>query len=159
VIPPKTRWVSQSGTVTDTGPSGPIFCSNRIVAPTTTNSYDSQGRLTTTLATGGSGSLVATFRGNHNIYTAWDVSGRPTAYRHPDLGAFNRISYDDSARTRTTAYFASPTTATETFDTNGNLVRSLTVTRVPPRPLSGGTEFVTTIDTMFAIHATRRVCR
>jgi hypothetical protein len=103
---------------------------------------------------------VATSRGNDNVYTAWDVVGRQTAYTHPtSFGASNHISYDDSARTRTTRYFVTPTTITDTFDSNGNLVRSLTVTRVPPRPLSGGTEFVTTTDITHVIHATRRVCR
>ena len=160
VIPPKTRWASQSGMGTYSGPSGP--CANRTSAATTTNSYDSQERLVRSVSTGGVGprSLVATSLGNNNVYTAWDVFGRQTAYGHPDsVGALNHISYDDSARTRSTAYFTAPTKTADTFDSNGNLVRSLTVTRIPPRPLSGGTEFVTTTDTIFVIHATRRVCR
>ncbi len=160
VIPPKTRWASQSGTATYSGPSGP--CENGTFSATTTNSYDSQGRLATSVSTGGISvrSLVATSVGNNNVYTAWDVFGRQTAYAHPDsLGALNHISYDDSARTRSTTYFTAPTTTTDTFDSNGNLVRSLTVTRIPPRPLSGGTEFVTTMDTIFAIDASIRACR
>jgi hypothetical protein len=159
VIPPKTRWASQSGMATYSGPSP---CANRTSAATTTNSYDSQGRLVRSDSTGGVGprSLVATSLGNNNIYTAWDVFGRQTAYGHPNsFGALNHISYDDSARTRSTRYFTAPTTTADTFDSNGNLVRSLTVTRVPPRPLSGGTEFVTTTDTIFVIDATTRVCR
>jgi hypothetical protein len=158
VIPPKTRWASQSGTGMYSGPSGP--CRNDTLSGTTTNSYDSQGRLATSVSTGPiGGSLVATSLGNNNIYTAWDVFGRQAAYAHPGLGALNYVSYDDSARTRTTRYFAAPTTTADTFDSNGNLVRSLTVTRVPPPPHTGGREFVTTTDTIFVTHATRRVCR
>ena len=159
VIPPVPRWVSQSGMGTFSGPSP---CVNRTSAVTTTNSYDSQGRLATSVSTGptiGSRSLVATSPGNNDVYTAWDVLGRPTAYRPFDYSeAMVRISYDDSARTRSTRYFGETTTA-DTFDSNGNLVRSLTVTRIPARPLGTTTEFVTTTDKIFVIHATRRVCR
>jgi hypothetical protein len=159
VIPPKTRWASQSGMATYSGPSGP--CANRTSAAATTISYDSQGRLVVSVSTGGVGprSLVATSLGNNNVYTAWDVFGRQTAYGRPDsFGALNHISYDDSARTRSTAYYTAPTTTVDTFDSNGNLVRSLTVTRVPPRPITGGGG-VQTADTTVVIHATRRVCR
>ena len=159
VIPPKTRWAIQSGTGTYSGPSGP--CQNGTLSGTTTNSYDSQGRLATSVSTGPiSGSLAATSLGNSNIYTAWDVFGRQTAYAHAGTaGALNYISYNDSARTRSTRYYTAPTTTVDTFDSNGNFVRSLRVTRVPPPPHTGGTEFVTTADTTFVTHATRRVCR
>ena len=158
VIPPKMRWASQSGMATYSGPSP---CTNRTSAATTTNSYDSQGKLATSMSTGpNSGSLVATSPGNNDVYTAWDVLGRPTAYRPFDYSAATiRIAYDDSARTRSTQYFTSRTTTVDTFDSNGNLVRSLSVTRVPPRPLGTTTEFVTTTDRILVIHATRRVCR
>ena len=159
VIPPKTRWASQSGMATYSGPSP---CSNLTSAATTTNSYDSQGRLATSVSTGGisARSLVATSLGNPNLYTAWDVFGRQTAYAHAGTaGALNYISYNDSARTRSTRYYTAPTTTVDTFDSNGNFVRSLRVTRVPPPPHTGGTEFVTTADTTFVTHATRSVCR
>lgn len=42
VIPPKTRWASQSETGMFSGPSGP--CLNDTLSGMTTNSYDSQGR-------------------------------------------------------------------------------------------------------------------
>ena len=122
VIPPRTRWLSQS--VTSTG-SGPSPCANGTSAATTTNSYDSQGRLAR--STGGVTSVVAPYLlGNNNVYTAWDVFGRPTAY--PPLeysAALVQISYDDSARIRATRYFITPTTTTDTFDSDGNPVRSL----------------------------------
>jgi hypothetical protein len=158
VIPPKRRWASQSGMATYSGPSP---CTNGTSAATTTNSYDSQERLATSVSTGpNSGSLVATSPGNNDVYTAWDVLGRPTAYRPFEYSAaLVQISYDDSARTRSTRYFTAPTTTADTFDSNGNLVRSLTVTRIPARPLGRTTESVTTTDTIFVIHATRRVCR
>ena len=123
VIPPKTRWVGQSRTVTNSGPSGPVFCSNNTTVTTKTNSYDSQGRLATSVSTGPRSSVATP--PNNDVYTAWDVLGRPTAYRPFEYSAaLVQISYDDSARTRSTRYFTSPTTTTETFDSNGNLVRS-----------------------------------
>lgn len=159
VIPPVPRWVSQSGMGTFSGPSP---CVNRTSAVTTTNSYDSQGRLATSVSTAPTishRSLVATSPGNNDVYTAWDVLGRPTAYRPFDYSAaLVQISYDDSARTRSTRYFTAPTTTADTFDSNGNLVRSLTVTRIPARPLGTTTESVTTTDTTLVIHATGRVC-
>ena len=159
VIPPITRWMSQSGVGTLSGPSP---CANRTSAVTTTNSYDGQGRLATSVSTAPTispRSLVATSPGNNDVYTAWDVLGRPTAYRPFEYSAaMVQISYADSARTRSTRYFTAPTTTSDTFDSNGNLVRSLTVTRIPARPLGTTTESVTTTDTIFVIHATGRVC-
>jgi hypothetical protein len=173
VIPPKTRWISQSGTgVTDSGPTGP--CGSRTSAATTTNSYDSQGRLVRSVSTGevglsiSTGSLgqtipnITTPRGTAD-YTAWDVRGRPTACRvtgpPPVTGS---ISYDDSARTRSTIVSnsgISTTTAVDAFDPDGNPVRSQRVTRFPRRPLSLGPDYVETADKAFVNHATRRVCR
>jgi hypothetical protein len=173
VIPPRTRWVHQSGTlVTGSVAAGP--CGDVTSAPTTTNAYDSQGRIVSSVSTGelglsiSTGSLgqtipnVTTPRGTA-VYTAWDALGRPTAYRvagpPPVSGS---ISYDDSARTRSTRIDMggiSTTTAVETFDSDGNPVRSQRVNRFPRRPLSTAPEFVETADTAFVIHATRRVCR
>lgn len=153
VSPPKTRWATQSATVTRSGPSGP--CGNGTFTGTTTNSYDSQGRLVESVVTG----IGFTFPGVTNeapgVYTAWDVLGRPTA-RSPWV-----ISYDDAARTRSTTLNSGGlnTTTVDTFDANGNPVRSRTVTRVAPPPITGGTESVETKDTMFVIGATVRVCR
>ena len=61
VVPPKTRWATQSATVTANGPSGP--CANGTFTRTTTNSYDSQGRLVSRVSTG----LGATFPGIEGI--------------------------------------------------------------------------------------------
>jgi len=162
VIPPRTRWASQSGTATSSGPSG--SCANGTFAATKTNSYDSQGRLVTSVSTGGIGfpSMMATSPGTNNVYTAWDVLGRPTAYSPPSFTP-SVISYDDSARTRSTKTssdgFITITTIVDAFDANGNLVRSQTVTRIPPPPITGGTALVDTSDTTFVIDATTRVCR
>ena len=173
VIPPRIRWVRQSGTVvTDSGPTGP--CGNRTSAATTTNSYDSQGRIVTSVSTGelgvsiSTGSLgltipnITTPRGTA-VYTAWDVLGRPTAYRvagpPPVSGS---ISYDDSTRTRSTTVNIggiSTTTALDAFDSDGNPVRSQRVTRFPRPPLTVGPEWLETADIAFVNHATRRVCR
>jgi hypothetical protein len=159
VAPPRTRWARQSGSVTDSGPDGP--CGNGTLAATTTNSYDSQGRLVISVSTGGLSfpGMAANSTGT-TLYTAWDAPGRPTAYSPPGLSpASISITYDDSARTRSTAFSTGTITTTlDAFDSDGNLVRSQRVTRVPPRPLRG-TEFVTTTDTAFVITATTRVCR
>jgi hypothetical protein len=159
VVPPKTRWVTQSAGVTRSGPSGP--CANGTFTRTTTNSYDGQGRLVSRVSTG----LDATFPGIEGIsegttvYTAWDVLGRPTAY--PLSPPRSVISYADAARTRSTTLNSGGLTiaTVDTFDANGNPVRSQTVTRVAPPPISGGTESVETADTGFVIGATVRVCR
>jgi hypothetical protein len=101
--------------------------------------------------------------GGTAVYTAWDVLGRPTAYRvagpPPVSGS---ISYDDSARTRSTTANVggiSTTTAVDAFDSDGNPVRSQRVRRVPRPPLSAGPEYVETADIAFVNHATRRACR
>src|ERR1051325_8876294 len=108
-------------------------------------------------------SMVAASAGADNIYTTWDVAGRPTAYQFPDgFGAMVHLSYDDSARTRTTVNGGGSSgsiTTVAAFDANGNLVRSVTTSRIPPPPISGGNEFVETEDTRFVIGATMRVCR
>ena len=170
MIPPKTRWASQSGMVTFSGPSP---CGNTTSAPTTTNSYDGQGRIVSSVSAGelGLSSTGSIGQTNPNItiprgtavYTAWDVLGRPTAYRvagpSPVSGS---ISYDDSARTRSTNFYNggfSTTTAVDAFDSDGNPVRSQRVTRFARRPLSPGPELLETSDTTFVIHATTRVCR
>jgi hypothetical protein len=161
VIPPKTRWASQSGTVTD---SGPGRCGNSTFAATTTNSYDSQGRLVSGVSTGGlSFPNMTAIPGGTAVYTAWDVLGRPAAYRiagpPPVSGS---ISYDDSSRTRSTTVNLggiSTTTAVDAIDSDGNPVRSQRVVRIPPPPLRGGSGVAETADTTFVIHATRRVCR
>jgi hypothetical protein len=164
VIPPKTRWASQSGMATYRGPSPP--CANGTFSATTTSSYDGQGRLTRSTTTGAGirfRSMVAASAGADNIYTTWDVAGRPTAYQFPDgFGAMVHLSYDDSARTRTTVNGGGSSgsiTTVAAFDANGNLVRSVTTSRIPPPPISGGNEFVETEDTRFVIGATMRVCR
>jgi len=167
------RWLHQSGTVvTDSGPTGP--CGNRTSTATTTNSYDSQGRIVTSVSTGELGLSISTGwlgqtipnittpRGTA-VYTAWDVLGRPTAYRvdgpPPVSGS---ISYDDAGRIRSTTVSMggiSTTTAVDAFDSDGNPVRSQRVTRFARRPLSPGPELLETSDTTFVIHATTRVCR
>jgi hypothetical protein len=163
VIPPKTRWASQSGMATSSGPSRP--CANGTFSATTTISQDGQGRLLRSTTTGGVSfrSMVATSAGTDNIYTAWDGVGRPTAYQFPEsFGALVHLSYDDAARSRTTVMGGGSSgsiTTVDTFDANGNLVRSLTTSRVPPPPISGGNEFVETRDTTFVIGATLPVCR
>lgn len=153
VIPPKTRWATQSATVTRSGPGGP--CGNGTFTGTTTNSYDSQGRLVGSVLTGGGFSFPGVIFEGTGVYTAWDVSGRPTA-RSPWV-----ISYDDAARTRSTTLNSGGLnmTTVDAFDVNGNPVRSETVTRVAPPPISGGTESVETKDTRFVTGATVRVCR
>ena len=157
VVPPKTRWATRSATVTDSGPSGP--CANGTFTTTTTNSYDSQGRLVSRGSTG----LGTTFPGiegfSDTVYTAWDVVGRPTAY--PLSPPRWVVSYDDAARTRSTTLNSGQLriTTVDTFDANGNPVRTQTVTRVAPPPISGGTESVETTDTRFVIGATVRVCQ
>jgi hypothetical protein len=171
VIPPKMRWVHQSGTVVTGSAAGP--CGNSTFAPTTTNSYDSQGRIVSSVSTGelglsiSTGSLGLTIPnittpGGTAVYTAWDVLGRPMAYRVAGPPVSGSISYDDSARTRSTTVNnggISTTTAVDAFDSDGNPVRSQRVTRYPRRPLSMGPEYVETADIAFVNHATRRVCR
>ena len=160
VLPPKTRWTSQSGVSTSNGASPP--CGNSTVTGTTTNSYDGQGRLARSVSNGGSASLITIPPGNANVYTEWDVFGRPTAYANPIGFAVSpvRISYDDSAHTRSTVNPAfANTTIVDTFDANGNLARHRRVSRTLPPPVSGLSEFVETRDTTFVIGATTRVCR
>jgi hypothetical protein len=157
VIPPKTGWASQSGLATSSGPSP--RCPNETYALTQTNSYDSQGRLLRSESTGREfrfRSMVATFPGTR-VYTAWDLSGRPTNYSPRLLGSPDVYRYDDSARTRSTVGGLS--TAVDTFDSNGNLVRSRTVSVTPPPVLSGSPALVQTWEAIFAIDATARVCR
>lgn len=159
VIPPKTAWASQSGMATSSGPSGP--CPNATYALTQTNSYDSQGRLVRSDATGREfsfRSMVATFPGTR-IYTAWDLSGRPTNYSPQILGSPDVYRYDDSARTRSSGATFGFSTTVDAFDSNGNLVRSRTVSVTPPGLLSGTPAFVETWERNFAIDATARVCR
>jgi hypothetical protein len=157
VIPPKTRWATQSATVTRSGPGGP--CGNGTFTGTTTNSYDSQGRLVASVLTGSGFNFPGVTYEGTGVYTAWDVFGRPTAY--PLSPPRSVISYDDAARTRSTTFNSGGLnrTTVDTFDANGNPVRSQTVTRVAPPPISGGTESVETVDTRFATGATVRVCR
>jgi hypothetical protein len=159
VIPPKTRWATLSASVTRSGPSGP--CANGTFTRTTTNSYDSQGRLVSRVSTG-LDALFPAIEGigeGTTVYTDWDVLGRPTAY--PPSPPRWVISYDDAARTRSTTLNSGGLNiaTVDTFDANGNPVRSQTVTRVAPPPISGGTESVETADTRFVIGATVRVCR
>jgi hypothetical protein len=161
---PETRWVSQSGMATYSGPSGP--CGPSTNTATFTNSYDSQGKLASSVSTGGGVAFLSTvaFAPGTHPYTDWDVFGRPTAYaplvETPSYRV--RISYDDAARTRTTVMPGNPlTTIVESFDPNGNLVRSQGVTHgaFPPGIQTPGGEYTDTSDTVFAIHATSRACR
>jgi hypothetical protein len=165
VVPPRTRWVSESGGVTENGPDRP--CASGTITATTTNSFDAQGRLLRTVSGGIPFPLVTertTF--GTSVYTAWDAVGRPTAYSPPSplSSAPQPIAYDDAARTRSTTFNSSTfSTTVDTFDSDGNLVRSHRVTRYPAPPitaaLTGLPDFVQTTDTIFAIHATSRACR
>jgi hypothetical protein len=169
-VPPKTRWLSQSGTVTVTGPDRP--CANGTVAATTANSFDTQGRLVRAVS-GGIPFLMVTERVPIGtlVYTAWDVVGRPTVYSIPSptfpVGP-QPITYDESARTRSTTYNLSNisfTATVDTFDGDGNLIRSRRTTRYPAPPITAATsptglpDFIETADTVFTIHATSRACR
>ena len=166
VVPPRTRWVSQSGTVTQNGPDLP--CGNGSVAATTSNSFDTQGRLVRAVSGGIPFPLVTERTTIGTIsYTAWDVVGRPTAYFPPPPPTTSvSIAYDDSARTRSTPLLStgfSFTMTADTFDSDGNLVRSQRVTRYPAPPITsattGATGAVETSDTTFVIHGTSRACR
>ena len=168
VVPPRTRWVSQSGTVTQTGPDRP--CGSGTIAATTTNSFDAQGRLVRAVS-GGIPFPMLTERIliGTSVYTAWDVVGRPTIYSPPSPPASSvpqSIAYDDSARTRSTILNIggiSFSTTVDTFDSDGNLIRNRRVTRYPAPPITAATtglpDFVETADTTFVIHATSRACR
>ena len=165
VVPPLTRWVSESGTVTTNGPDRP--CGSATITATTTNSFDTQGRLVRTVS-GGIPFPLLTERTTFgtSVYTGWDVVGRPTAYSPPSpfSSTPQPIAYDDAARTRSTTFNSSSfSTTVDTFDSDGNLVRRHGVTRYPAPPitaaLTGIPDFVQTIDTVFAIHATSRACR
>ena len=66
------------------------------------------------------------------------------------------ISYDDAARTKTTVVTSADAraTSTETFDSNGNPIRSHGVVRTN----LGGRELVTTTDITY-LTQTSRVCK
>jgi hypothetical protein len=160
VIPPRTRWASQSGTATYIGPTGP--CANRTSEGTVTNSYDREGRLVREDSTGNVSFPSMTWASETTtVYAAWDALGRPTAYTTSspawEPGSVSgSISYDDAARTRTIQSDIGRTIV-DTFDSDGNPVRSLNVLRT--RLGRTTPEFVTTIDTTFVIGATTRICR
>ena len=165
VSSPQTRWTTQSGMATYSGPANPFVC-EATYAMAVTNSYDGQGKLASSISTGTGVffSVVAFIPGTHP-YTDWDGLGRPTAYAPFDFSPLARdhISYDDSARTRTTVSGGGGLTVTtvDSFDANGNLVRNRRVahTSVPPSLAGPGYSFDDTLDTTFAIHATNRACR
>lgn len=156
VIPPRTRWTSQSGTAMLSGPAPP--CLNRTVAPTTTNAFDSQGRLTNDVSTGGIGfPLLTTAVEATVVYPSWDFLGRPTSFSLS--GGVRAVFYDDAARTLSIYNPGAFTTSVDAFDSNGNLVLSESVVRYPPgNPVNPRGGIAETIETVFVIEATTRVC-
>jgi len=159
-IPPTTRWTSQAGTVTLSGPGSP--CVNRTTAVTTTNTFDSLGRLVEDISTGRLGFplMMATSEGT-TVYTSWDLLRRPVSYYPPAVSITASISYDDSARTRSivSSNGFSRIETMDAFDSNGNPVRSQVVTRAPPPLMTQRPGSVETIEAVFVIEATTRVCR
>jgi len=95
-----------------------------VIGSTTTkgsqvNTYDGQGRLTRQENNGGMPSASVT------TFAAWDTAGRPTVANDVGRGFNNRrdITYDDTARTRTTRVNGGVLATVETFDANGNLTQ------------------------------------
>jgi YD repeat-containing protein len=97
-------------------------CQGGAITGTTTYTYDSERRLTRSVAVNptGQGSPTVTY-----AYTAWDSQGRPTTGTVSIAGgpAFPvSVGYDDGART-VTINAASASVTTITYDTDGNVVR------------------------------------
>ena len=82
-------------------------------------------------------------------YTAWDGAGRPTAGRDVGSGFDNThaITYNDTARTRTTVVNGGVVTTVETYDANGNQIATTA---------TGGNTFSNSTTT---ITATTQVCK
>ncbi len=137
VIPPRTLWVSASGTQTN--------AAGAVTTGSSTNTFDSQRRLMRTTDVSGAVPPATTT----TTYTTWDSSGRPTTARDVGPGYDNTriITYDDGQRTRTNTLMGGALVTVETFDADGNILRQVT---------TGGTTVSTTV---FATTATARVCK
>ena len=107
VVPPVARIQTQSRRYA----SGPAPNSE------VTYEYDA-ARRQTRLSTNMAGNLLLT------TYSAWDASGRPTAATVSSRASTINLQYryDDAARTMTTTNPAG--SQTETYDTDGNIIRS-----------------------------------
>jgi hypothetical protein len=97
-------------------------CQGGAITGTTTYTYDSERRLTRSVAVNptGQGSPTVTY-----AYTAWDSQGRPTTGTVSIAGgpAFPvSVGYDDGART-VTINAGSVSVTTITYDTDGTVVR------------------------------------
>ncbi len=109
-----------------------------------TNTFDSSHRITKTVNTSAGGESTTS-------YSDWDQAGRPT--RANDVGkGFNNIrtiSYDDSARTKTTVVNGGPLRTVETFDVNGSQIETLAT--------AGGAAVTT--KTVITVVASQRICK
>lgn len=132
VIPPRTYVVSASAVQTGSA-SG---------TSSAAHTFDGSRRLVSASNVSAAGTGTTT-------YTAWDASGRPTAGNDVGTGYSNAltITYDNTARTRTTSYNGGLVTTIEAFDANGN----------PVNHVSAGGASVST--TTFTTRATQRVCK
>ncbi|WP_052441831.1 RHS repeat domain-containing protein [Streptacidiphilus anmyonensis] len=108
------------------------------VTRTTTNTYDSAGRLTLVSVTGGTGTAVAdtsttydpatgkkatVTAGGKTITYTYDALGRQTQYTDGNGGGAN-TSYDSNDRPVTISY-ANSTTKTYTYDTTGEIASTV----------------------------------
>lgn len=109
-----------------------------------TNTFDSARRILKTVNTSASGESTTT-------YSDWDQAGRPTRAHDVGKGFSNTrtISYDDTARTRTTVVNGGPLRTVETFDTNGNQIETLAT--------AGG--MAASTKTVITINTSQRVCK
>jgi hypothetical protein len=145
--PPATLATNPNGPVQDIVP--PLMRSlsttgNGVVALTKTNSYDSTGRLTGSVARNAGGTIT-------QRYTAWDAVGRPTAgtMQSPVNTSTLSYSYDDKTltETQTTTTRGITSVISSTYDQFGNM-------RASTASVSGGQGSTTT----FTSHGTAKVC-
>jgi YD repeat-containing protein len=108
-----------------------------------TYSYDAQKRLTRAVSTAGA----------TQTYTAWDSFGRPTAATDvgPGFNNTHAISYNNTARTRTTVVVNANVTTVEIFDANGFVTSTVATSTVVGAPA---------VSTMTAlVSSTGQVCK